>query len=92
VLRNDGDDLVLGLPPTTLRQDLSVDLTGGPLSVGAVTRSVTLISAALNAPAGFGAVSLENQAPEPASLLPVAVVLLLLGLTARPKNQPFANR
>src|SRR5215471_7332486 len=34
VLRNDGEDVLLGLPPNTLLQDLTVSFIGGPLSVG----------------------------------------------------------
>jgi hypothetical protein len=60
--------------------------------VGAVPGSVSLASAVSNVRAGYGAVNLENQAPEPATPLPVVVVLVLLGLIGRPKNQPFANR
>jgi len=41
-LRNQGPDLLLGLPPLTLSQDLFVTLSGGPLSVGAHAQSVTL--------------------------------------------------
>jgi len=42
VLQNDGDDLVLGLPPTILRQDLSVSLIGGSFRVGALAGGVSL--------------------------------------------------
>jgi len=63
-LRNDGPDLVLGLPPYTLRQDLSLSLAGGPLSVSALPFSANLQ---------------ESAAPEPATpllpLLPLALVL-----------------
>jgi len=41
-LRNQGPELLFGLPPLTLSQDLFVTLSGGPLSVGAHAQSVTL--------------------------------------------------
>jgi hypothetical protein len=41
-LTNQGSDLTLGLSPLTFGQDLFVTLSGGPLSVGAYARSVTL--------------------------------------------------
>jgi hypothetical protein len=76
VLRNDGDNQMLGLPPNTLRQDLSVSLTGGPLSVGAISGSVTL----------------QSDVPEPATLLPGLIALIVIGLGGDTRNQPFANR
>ena len=57
-LRNDGPDLVLGLNPYFLRQDLYVSLYGGRLSVGATGGSVSVASAS---PA-------LSAAPEPDSL------------------------
>jgi len=45
VLRNDGSDLLLGLPPNSLLQDVSVSLTGGPLTVAALTAGVSVDSA-----------------------------------------------
>ncbi|HTS64257.1 MAG TPA: hypothetical protein VMH28_19680 [Candidatus Acidoferrales bacterium] len=44
-IRNEGPDLELGLPPNSLRQDLSVSLSGGPLTVGAPASAVSLDSA-----------------------------------------------
>jgi len=41
-LRNTGPDVVLGLAPYTLREDLNVSLFGGGLSVGGVQGGVTL--------------------------------------------------
>jgi hypothetical protein len=41
-LTNQGPDLTLGLSPLTFGQDLFVTVSGGPLSVGANPRSVTL--------------------------------------------------
>ena len=61
-MRNEGADLVLGLPPNSLRQDLSVTLTGGPLTVGALATGVTLDSA-------------PEPAPFVMILLPVALML-----------------
>jgi hypothetical protein len=44
MLRNTGADVTVGLPPYTLGQDLTVSLSGGPLSVGALRGGVTLES------------------------------------------------
>ena len=41
-LRNEGPEVEVGLAPYSLRQDLYASLSGGPLSVGAVTGSVDL--------------------------------------------------
>jgi hypothetical protein len=76
ILRNDGDDLRLGLPPYTLRQDLSVSLTGGPLSVGALS----------------GTVNVQSEVPEPVLMLPGLFSLVLMRFAGRSQNQPFANR
>jgi hypothetical protein len=76
ILRNDGTDLQLGLPPNTLRQDLAATLSGGPLSVGAPASAITV----------------QTAVPEPAMLLPVIIGLVLIVLARLPKNQPFANR
>jgi hypothetical protein len=43
-LLNEGPDVTVGLAPYLLRQDLFASLSGGPLSVGAVTGSVELES------------------------------------------------
>src|ERR1035438_8587702 len=43
-LLNEGPDVTLGLAPYLLRQDLFASLSGGPLSVGAITASVELES------------------------------------------------
>ena len=43
-LLNEGPDVTVGLPPYLLRQDLFASLSGGPLSVGAITGSVELES------------------------------------------------
>jgi hypothetical protein len=42
VLRNNGPNVQLGLPPNTLPQDLSVSFTGGPLIVGVQSAAVGL--------------------------------------------------
>ena len=42
VLRNDGSGLLLGLPPNTLRRDLTVTFAGGPLMVGAQSQEIDL--------------------------------------------------
>jgi hypothetical protein len=42
VLRNDGPDLLLGLPPNTLNQDLTLSMAGGPLMVGVQSAAVGL--------------------------------------------------
>jgi hypothetical protein len=67
-LRNQGPDVEVGLAPYGLRQSMYASLTGGPLSVGAVTGSVDLEGhgnqARLNS---FGAMSFAvgTEAPEP---------------------------
>jgi hypothetical protein len=43
-LLNEGPDVTVGLAPYLLRQDLFAGLSGGPLSVGAITASVELES------------------------------------------------
>lgn len=43
-LLNEGSDVTVGLAPYLLRQDLFAGLSGGPLSVGAITGSVELES------------------------------------------------
>jgi len=64
IIRNDGAELLLGLPPNTLRQDLSLSLSGGPLSVGTFATSV----------------SLNNSVPEPGTRGTVALALAVLCL------------
>ena len=65
-LLNLGEDITVGLPPASISQDLRVCLSGGPLSVGAVT-----LSASLNASQGFEAIRATGFAavPEPSSTL-----------------------
>ena len=73
VLRNLGPSILLGLPPNTLRQDLFVSLSGGPLAVGALQGPVRL-----NQPL--------NEVPEPASgglLIVVGVALCLVSAARR---------
>ena len=67
ILVNDGPDLLLGLPPNTLRHDLSVSLTGGPLSVGAMSASVTF----------------QQAVPEPSTLFPASLALGVFFLRRR---------
>lgn len=43
-LRNEGEDVTVGLAPYALRQDVFASLSGGPLSVGALPGLVTLES------------------------------------------------
>jgi hypothetical protein len=58
-LVNEGPEVSVGLPPYTLRRDLMLSLTGGPLSVGAVSTAVTL----------------EEATPEPATWMPALISL-----------------
>jgi hypothetical protein len=58
LLVNDGSDITLGFPPNTLRQDLWVTLSGGPLTVGALSN----------------AASIQPNIPEPAMVLPILLV------------------
>jgi hypothetical protein len=81
-LRNEGADLVLGLPPNSLRQDLSVSLTGGPLTVGALATGVTLDSA-------------PEPAPFVLILLPAALMIFArfrrVAQAVSPANRPIAS-
>jgi len=62
LLVDDGSDITLGLPPNTLHNDLRVSLSGGPLSVGALS----------------AAVNLQIGVPEPSMWVPILAVLALL--------------
>jgi hypothetical protein len=76
-LRDIGADVTVGLPPYRLRQDLTVSLSGGPLSVGAVSGGVTLEQEADPPP----------QVPEPHSGTLLLGGLALLGLLSAARNQ-----
>lgn len=69
ILRNAGPDVVLGLPPYTLREDLSVSLIGGGLSVGGPRGAVRLD----DPPESAGT---ETPEPGSGSLLLAGAVLL----------------
>jgi hypothetical protein len=106
-LRNEGPDVTLGLAPYLLRQDLFAGLSGGPLSVGALTGLVDLESpvkpARLISSRGAKDVLAGAEVPEPRSGgLLLGGGVLLCGLSAilarisrvrsyRAKNQPFAS-
>jgi len=93
VLRNEGDSFAVGLPPTMLRQDLFVSLTGGPLSVGALDGLVSLVSGSPGSGGLLsGGASPQDQAPEPATMLTGLLAMALVWRAARMKNQTFANR
>ena len=75
MLRNLGPAILLGLPATTLQQDLFVSLSGDAMSVGAL----------------HGAVLLQEAVPEPPSDLLLIGGGLLLCLTARQLAKPPKN-
>jgi hypothetical protein len=64
VVNSSSGNVMLGLPPNTLRGDLSVSLTGGPLSVGALS----------------GPVTFQSAVPEPANFIPNLLVFGLFGI------------
>jgi hypothetical protein len=68
-LQNEGPDVTMGLTPYLLRQDLYANLSGGPLSVGAIPGSVALESQddSVNSARFHGAAILagDSEAPEP---------------------------
>lgn len=66
ILTYTGPDVTVGLPGYSLKNDLSISLTGGPLSIGAMDYSVTLDAGASSA----------SAAPEPES----GGLLLALGM------------
>ena len=76
VLTNEGGDLLLGLPPNTLRRDLIVSLSSAGLSVGAISATVAAVTAV----------------PEPAPGVVAVISLVVIAFVARLKNQPFAKR
>jgi len=81
ILRDLGPAVELGLPPSTLRQDLFVSLSGGPLEVGGLP----------------GAVLVQNPEvaePHSSALLIVGGLLLCLAsrLGRKMSHQPFAIR
>ena len=85
-LRNDGPDVTVGLPSYLLRQDLFANLSGGPLSVGAIPGWVeleSLVTRELRMDLG-GAVNFEaiSEVPEPQSgVLLLGGGVLLCGLS-----------
>ena len=86
-LLNEGPDVTVGLAPYLLRQDLFASLSGGPLSVGAITGSVELESTdqPLNSKHFGGPMTLEadSEVPEPQTLgLLFGGGALLCGLSA----------
>ena len=86
-LLNEGPDVTLGLAPYLLRQDLFASLSGGPLSVGAITGSVELESPdkLVNLVHFGGPMTLEadSEVPEPQTLgLLFGGGVLLCGLSA----------
>ena len=85
-LLNEGPDVTIGLAPYLLRQDLFASLSGGPLSVGAITASVELESPDkpmnLKLFGGMGS-SADSEVPEPQTLaLLFGGGALLCGLSA----------
>jgi hypothetical protein len=86
-LLNEGPDVTLGLAPYLLRQDLFASLSGGPLSVGAITASVELESPDrplnLKRFGGMAPSGVDSEAPEPQTLgLLFGGGALLCGLSA----------
>ena len=87
VLQNEGPDVTVGLAPYLLRQDLFASLSGGPLSVGAITASVELESPDkplnLNRSGGVAPFGADSEVPEPQTLgLLFGGGMLLCGLSA----------
>jgi hypothetical protein len=91
-LRNDGPDVMIGLDPYTMRQDLFVSLAGGPLTVGGIVDSVMLESGGgfREAPSGSLGINgvrvtpeILSAAPEPGSSgLFLSGGMLLCGISA----------
>jgi hypothetical protein len=93
ILTYDGPDLTLGLDSYTMRQELQVTLSGGPLTVGALQGPVTLQTPALSrftvtpfiqdgSPSGPGGISQDSTVPEPDSaLLSLGGGMLLVALS-----------
>ena len=86
-LLNEGPDVTLDMAPYLLRQDLFASLSGGPLSVGAVTASVELESPdkLLNSKpfGGTSPLGADSEVPEPQTLgLLFGGGVLLCGLSA----------
>jgi hypothetical protein len=86
-LLNEGPDVTVSLAPYLLRQDLFASLSGGPLSVGAITGSVELESPdqPLNSEHFGGRMTLEadSEVPEPQTFeLLFGGGALLCGLSA----------
>jgi hypothetical protein len=86
-LLNEGPDVTVGLAPYLLRQDLFASLSGGPLSVGAITGSVELESPdKLVSLVHFGGpmtLEADSEVPEPQTLgLLFGGGVLLCGLSA----------
>jgi hypothetical protein len=89
-LTNLGSDLTLGLPPLVLSHDLYASLSGGPLSVGAITGAVLLqhpVPTFVASPYG-AAVSVDAfSLPEPGTpWMLVGGGVLLAGLSRRFKS------
>ncbi len=81
-LTNFGEDMIVGLPPYSLRDDLQISLGGGNLSAGALVLSV-------DAPLAPTATSV----PEPsfALLLLAGAVVLALSVALRCRLQPVSG-
>jgi hypothetical protein len=65
VLTYSGSDVDVGMRGTTLRQDLSVSLLGGPMSIGAMVYSVSLDDGAEDVHPLFTSASQQLVAAEP---------------------------
>jgi hypothetical protein len=86
-LLNEGPDVTVALAPYLLRQDLFASLSGGPLSVGAITGSVELESPDmpmnLKRFGGLAILAPDSEVPEPQTLaLLFGGGALLCGLSA----------
>jgi hypothetical protein len=80
ILTYTGPDITISRPGATLRQDLTVSLSGGPLSTGAAVYDVDLETSNSPAPALFRTFAVVASTPEPESamLLGAGVVFCAL--------------